>query len=102
VETTVKGEVETQLGDGTFDPADFTDAITVIEDLTDFDTLPVQLPSGDAIDRRAIMLAAWFSVLAGADNAASLASAPSDEESQAFFAKAIEMSALLAEWKAVS
>lgn len=102
VEPTVRGEVQTHLGDQVFVPAAFDDAITVIEDLVAFETLPVQLPNGDAIDRRALMLAAWFSVIDGADNAAALARAPADYESQSFFAKAIEMSAVLAGWKAVS
>jgi hypothetical protein len=45
------------------------------------------------------MLAAWLSVLDGRDDPAGLAAAPSDVASQAFFAKAIEMSAVLRAWR---
>jgi hypothetical protein len=101
VEPTVRDEVSMYLGDQVFAPGASDEGITMIEDLVAFETLPVQLPHGDPIELRTLMLAAWFSVIDGADNTASLAKAPADHESQAFFAKAIEMSAVLSRWKAV-
>lgn len=80
----------------------FNSEIAAITEFTSCETLPAQLPNGDPVDRRAIMLAAWLSILEPADQSQTLASAPADIRTQAFFAKAIEMSALLAAWRATT
>jgi hypothetical protein len=100
VRDTIRTTTTTYLGSAVYTTAEFRSEIVAIKELTDYETLPAQLPNGDPVDRRAIMLAAWLSILEPADQSQTLASAPADIRTQAFFAKAIEMSALLAAWKA--
>jgi hypothetical protein len=96
---TVRTEVETYLGETAYALSEFKADIDQIADLAACQTLPAQRPGGGPIDRRAIMLAAWLSALTDTDDPANLATAPADTTSQAFFAKAIEMSAVLQAWR---
>lgn len=95
---TIRARTSTQLGDGVYLPSEFLPQAAVVAELAEFDTLPAQLHDGAPIDRRAIILSAWLSVLKANDQPETLASALGDVRTQAFFAKAIEMSALLAAW----
>ncbi len=98
MQATIRSTAGAHLGSETYSPSQFRAEIGEITGLTDCATLPAQLPEGDPIDRRSIMLAAWISVLEGHDSPTGLAEAPSDVTSQAFYAKAIEMSAVLKAW----
>jgi hypothetical protein len=100
MEDAIRTTTTSYLQSAVYTTDDFGTEIAAITELTDHETLPAQLPDGNPVDRRAIMLAAWFSILEPADYSQTLASAPADIRTQAFFAKAIEMSALLAAWKA--
>jgi hypothetical protein len=102
VQDTIRTETTAYLGPRVYTTTDFDSEIGDITELTEHDALPAQLPTGEAVDRRTTMLAAWLSVLESADSSDMLASAPADIQTQAFFAKAIEMSALLAAWKVTS
>lgn len=95
---TIRAHTSTQLGASVYLPSDFLPHAAVVAELAEYDTLPAQLHDGAPIDRRAIILSAWLSVLEADDQAETLANALGDVRTQAFFAKAIEMSALLAAW----
>lgn len=97
---TIRTTTTTYLKSSVYTTDGFDSEITAITELTHYETLPAQLPNGAPVDRRVIMLAAWLSILEPADQSQTLASAPADIRTQAFFAKAIEMSALLSAWKA--
>jgi hypothetical protein len=99
MQDTMRATTTTYLKSAVYTTDDFNSEIAAIKELTDHETLPAQLPDGDPVDRRTIMLAAWLSILEPSDHPQTLASAPADTRTQAFFAKAIEMSALLAAWK---
>ncbi len=100
MQNAIRTETAAYLGPKVYDTAGFDSEIAAIEDLTGCNTLPAQSPGGDPVNRRTIILAAWLSILESADHPQTLASATEDIRSQAFFAKAIEMSALLEAWKA--
>lgn len=100
MKASISSIIAAYLGAKAYATTDFESQIEQITELTDCETLPAQLPDGHAVDRRNIMLAAWLSVLEPADAPQTLASAPADIRTQAFFAKAIEMSTLLSAWKA--
>jgi hypothetical protein len=100
IQDAMRAEVAGHLGTSAYAKDDFESEIKAITELTDYEALPAQLPDGEAVDRRNIMLTAWLSVLEPLDEPQTLASAPADIRSQAFFAKAIEMSVLLSAWKA--
>ena len=99
---TIRITTTTYLKSSVYTTNGFDSEMAAITELTHYETLPAQLPNGTPVDRRAIMLAAWLSILEPADESQTLASAPADIRTQAFFAKAIEMSALLSAWKATS
>lgn len=95
---TIREHTAKQLGASVYLPSEFAPEASVISELTRYDTLPAQRHDGGPLDRRAIILSAWLSVLEADDQPATLANALGDVRTQAFFAKAIEMSALLAAW----
>lgn len=98
----IRTETAAYLATRTYITSDFAGEIAKIVELTENDALPAQLPNGEAVDRRTTMLAGWLSILEPADHPDTLATAPADNQTQAFFAKAIEMSAVLSAWKATS
>lgn len=99
---TIRSAAMSYLGATVYTPTGFSADMAAIAEFADREVLPAQLPNGDPIDRRAIMQAAWLSLLEVADRPETLASAPADVRTQAFFAKAIEMSALLDAWTATA
>ena len=99
LEPFVRETVGNELRSGVYPVADFEAEWPEIVELVDYETLPVQASSGRAFDQRAILIAAWLSAFGGRDAPATLTMAPSDHRSQAFFAKAIEMSSIVRRWQ---
>ena len=85
-----------------FEFADYNGVAGELEELLADEVLPVQSPSSQApIDRRAILLAGWLSIYRqqDGDSPQHLCRALTEAESQEFFMKALEMSAVLANWQ---
>jgi hypothetical protein len=96
---TIQRVVAEALGERAYGTGEFEAVTGYIDELVECDVLPVQLESGKAIDRRAILLSAWLNSFSSADYPATLADAPGNLKAQRFIAKAIEMSAVLARWR---
>lgn len=110
IEPKVRTIVSTELGSAAYSPEDYASVAVSIREMTDNDILPVQLDSGEAIERRAILNAAWLNTILSEDESGDSASdqVPARmveilgrSKTQAFYSKAIEMSAVLASWKEI-
>ena len=98
----ITATASTHLGDKVFEFADYNGVAGELEELLADEVLPVQSPSSQApIDRRAILLAGWLSIYRqqDGDSPQHLCRALTEAESQEFFMKALEMSAVLANWQ---
>jgi hypothetical protein len=100
-------EVASTVGAHAFAPVAFALEAAELAELLARRILPAQLLDGRPSDRRAVILAGWHHVLASAgasgmegDRAASLPKALDNQEFAEFLDKALEMSAVLAAWKA--
>jgi hypothetical protein len=102
VAPTVRTVVDESLDEAVYSRQEFDAVSDYIYELVACETLPVQLSSGRAIDRRAILIVAWLAALEKDDAPLAFVDAPADRKTQAFFAKAIEMSAVLARWREIS
>ena len=98
----VQETVSHELGQGVYRVDAFTSEWPAIAELIAHETLPVQNPEGTAFDQRSLVIAAWLSAFQGNDAPATLTTAPRDQRSQAFFAKAIEMSSILRRWQQIA
>jgi hypothetical protein len=100
----ISAAASTLLGDNVFEFADYNAVARQLDDLLADEVLPVQDPeTTDPIDRRAILLAGWLSIYGqvGIDSPDSLCLALQQQDSQDFFMKALEMSAVLSNWRAL-
>jgi hypothetical protein len=88
------------LGKAVLTPDDYKSQSQELGALLRHGVLPAQLEGGAPADRRAVLIAAWFHALErSGDEPLSITAALEDTESQRFFAKALEMSFILEEWR---